>query len=184
MLLLLPEVAPLVVVAAAAVVIFVAHALSALWPATLPLCHFHLHNLWHCHCDCHWNLPPLPSVAPHTYCQPEGEWKHPRSRSRWRKPSPQNSYHCCSCCLISEASSTSSTSSSIRTKSTAQRQQKQNSKNKQTESLCYALFRSLVLVKLVGDIVVVVAIVVVVVVAVAVVVVCLFVAWGKSIKFA
>lgn len=44
--------------------------------------------------------------------------------------------------------------------------------------LC-ALFRSLVLVKLVGDIVVVV-----VVVAVAVVVVCLSVAWGKSIKFA
>lgn len=174
--LLLPEVAPLVVVAAAAVVIFVAHALSALWPATLPLCHFHLHNLWHCHCHC--NLPPLPSVAPHTYCQPEGEWKHPRSR--WRKPAPHNSYHCCSCCLISEASSTSSTSSSIRTKSTAQRQQKQNSKNKQTESLCYALFRSLVLVKLVGDIVVVVAIVV----AVAVVVVCLSVAWGKSIKFA
>lgn len=52
--------------------------------------------------------------------------------------------------------------------------------------LC-ALFRSLVLVKLVGDIVVVVvavAVVIVVAVAVAVVVVCLSVAWGESIKFA
>lgn len=61
---LLPALALLVVAAAAVVVIvFVAHALSALWPATLPLCHFHFHNLWHCHCHCNRQTSASASIA-------------------------------------------------------------------------------------------------------------------------